>query len=199
MPLPKSRCPKPTINLLDLGFEDAKGLTYFASKRQHKNKKFMGIEWTKQKGLMTRRHNLKLVWGDALNKLRRLPSESVKIITADFLFTEFKVGGFDPSVLGWRSTFFEKEFQNQRIEVAKQIKRILVPNGRFVITEYNDNLRPTQEILNASGFSYTIKPLSETKFSRTTFLGKISNYLEKNPELKDKVKPMRIIAIKLKS
>jgi len=193
MPLQKRQHPKATINLLDFGFEDAKGLAYFASKRRHKNKKFMGIGWTKQKGLITRRRNLKLVWGDALSKARRIPSESVKIVTSDFLFSEFKVGGADLTALG---RFFEEVTQKMRIELAKQINRILVPNGRFVVTEYNQNIPPMQSVLAAAGFSYTVKPLPETKFNRTKFLEMISAKLRTNPDLLNQMRPMQIIARK---
>ena len=76
------------ISVLDLGFEDAQRLNALALR--HPKKKFRGIELTKRRGVVASGRNLKLIWGDTLIKLKRLRTESVKIVTIQNFLTIFK-------------------------------------------------------------------------------------------------------------
>jgi len=187
---------KPVIILLDVGFEDAQKLVSFARKKSHRNKRFMGVEWTKQENLRTRYHNLKLTYGDALSKLKRLPAASVKIITADFLFTEFKIGGKESSDFGWRRASVETAYEKQRVNVMKQVARVLLPNGRFIVTEYAENASITVRLLKDAGFEVYSVPLKESEVRGTKFMEMILDRLKKHPEEKREFWPIKITARK---
>ena len=155
------------IHVLDLGFEDAQRLRELA--QRHPEKKFLGVEWTKGKGVQTRRHNLKLVWGDALNKLRRLPTGSVNVATMDFLLTEFKIKGHELHEFGWKQQALAPLFMDRRLKLLRELRRVLVPNGRLFINEYKGNLPCVTGLLNDAGFPHTVKTSPEgfkTKFLR---------------------------------
>jgi len=190
------------ISVLDLGFEDAQRLNALALR--HPEKRFMGIEVTKAKGVVTRRHNLKLIWGDALRKLKRLRSQSVKIVTADFLFSEMKVGNISETrklellgMLGIRPTEENMgEYHKKRKQIAEQVKRVLIPNGRFVVVGYRADLKLTEEILRDSGFTYKVFPVPESEMGKTKFLKKIQERLKEAPQNRERMQPMKIVARK---
>ena len=117
-----------TLLFLDIGFEDAKKIKELAKK--HPKKKFMGVEWVKKSKLQTRTHNLKLTYGDALSKLRRLPSASVNIITADFFFSEFKIKGRELSAFSLRKEMSEK-FAKRKADTLTSFKSAC-KNGDFL-------------------------------------------------------------------
>ncbi|MBN2067966.1 MAG: hypothetical protein JW744_05860 [Candidatus Diapherotrites archaeon] len=193
----KPRTQRKPISVLDLGFEDATRLKGLASR--YPRKQFMGIEWEKRKGLVTRRHNLKLVYGDVLSKLRRLPANSVKIVTADFLFSGFKMRGFHVDEETRIGRVFAGRFRKGRIKVAKQVYRVLVPNGRFFVTEWKINSGVIKELLEEAGFNVKERPVPESeigKDGKTLFLKGLPEFFEKHPEAIETDTPMRLIATK---
>tara|TARA_Y100000310_G_C20702557_1_gene831271 strand:+ start:8415 stop:8990 length:576 start_codon:yes stop_codon:yes gene_type:complete len=185
---------KPAINVLDVGFDDAKRINALA--RKHPGKRFMGIEVTKQKGIVTRQHNLKLVYGDAIQKLQNLPNEHVKIVTADFMFSEFKVGGKIQDELPLPASISDEFFHDQRKKVLSQCMRVLLPHGKLVIVEYNESLRSVLTILDELGLKYSVREVPSKDKSKTKFLKFILDYLEKHPEKKEDYKPMQITITK---
>ncbi|MGI6589789.1 MAG: hypothetical protein ACOX1V_03970 [Candidatus Iainarchaeum sp.] len=163
---------KQNTSVLDIGFEDAKKIKELAKK--HPKKKFMGVEWVKKSKLQTRTHNLKLTYGDALSKLRRLPSASVNIITADFFFSEFKIKGRELSAFSLRKEMSEK-FAKRKADTLKQVSRVLAKNGRFFVLEYGADLEKTISLLNNNGFVCTKKPVPKNQMDRTYFLSLIKD------------------------
>ncbi|MEI7960819.1 MAG: hypothetical protein WCI04_00630 [archaeon] len=185
------------IDLLDIGFEDAQRLIGLASKEKHRKKRFVGIEVTKAK-VQHKLHNLNLVYADAFDRLKRMRPNSVRIMTTDFLFTEFKVNGVDLAELGWRRNLFEKAFLKRRVDLSKEVARVLVPNGRFVVIEYKENLAPTLEVLKDAGFSCSVKPVPEQDLAKTKFLKLIQEKRQQQPNMRERMQPMRIVARKRK-
>jgi len=163
------------VSVLDLGFEDAKKLKEIAKKKQHAKKKFLGVEWVKQEKFNTRFHNLKLTYGDTLSKLRRLPSGSVNVITADFFFSEFKVNGREISDHSSLRKKLSDKYQKRKIDTLKEVKRVLPPNGRFFVIEYGLDLEKTINLLNQNGFVCTKKSIPKSQMHRTEFLSLIAD------------------------
>lgn len=164
---------KRRVSLLDLGFEDAKKLRELAKKKQHAKKKFLGVEWVKREKFNTRTHNLKLIYGDALSKLRRLPPSSVNVITADFFFSEFKIKGREISTHASLRKVHDAKYNKQKAETVKQVSRVLRKNGRFFVLEYGVDLEKTISFLNSNGFVCTKKPVPKSQMDRTKFLSLI--------------------------
>ncbi len=185
------------INMLDIGFEDAQKLISFASKRRHKNKKFLGIEWAKS-NLNTRYNNLKLIFGNAISKLRRMEQGSVKVVTADFLFTEFKINGKESSDVSLRKNILvEKKFDVERLALMKEVRRVLKSNGRFFVTEYSVNSQLTIDLLKKAGFEVYSRPMKPSEMHSTLFLKEISEAIQKNPNNQYSLWPIKIVARKV--
>ena len=163
------------VSVFDLGFEDAKKLRELAKKKQHAKKKFLGVEWEKRAKFNTRFHNLKLTYGDTLSKLRRLPSGSVNIITADFFFSEFKINGKEISDHSSLRKKLNDKYQKRKIDTLKEVKRVLPPNGRFFVIEYGLDLEKTVALLTQNGFVCTKKPIPKSQMHRTEFLSLIED------------------------
>lgn len=163
------------VSVLDLGFEDAKKLKEIAKKKQHAKKKFLGVEWTKREKFNTRFHNLKLTYGDALSKLRRLPNGSINVITADFFFSEFKVNGRELSEHASLRKEVSEKYKKQKEATLKEISRVLPKNGRFFVLEYGADLEKTISFLNQNGFVCTKKPVLKSQMHRTEFLSLIAD------------------------
>ncbi len=163
------------VSVLDLGFEDAKKLRELAKKKQHVKKKFLGVEWEKKQKLQTRFHNLKLTYGDALSKLKRLPNESVNIITADFFFSEFKVNGKEISDHASLRKELSEKYKKRKEATLKEVSRVLPKNGRFFVLEYGVDLEKTISFLNQNGFVCTKKPVPQNQMHRTEFLSLIAD------------------------
>jgi ubiquinone/menaquinone biosynthesis C-methylase UbiE len=183
------------VSVLDLGFEDAKKLKELAKKKQHAKKKFLGVEWVKQQKLATRTHNLKLTYGDALSKLRRLPPASVNVITADFFFSEFKIEGNE---LGGKdaSRYMQEKFKKRRNEILKQVTRVLAPKGRFFVIEYGLYLDRTMAMLSEAGFSCTKKTVLKSQMNRTLFLSDAADKMITNGRYANEIQPYIITARK---
>lgn len=91
--------------LVDMGFGEGEFLRRIAAKVKDKRKRFLGIELNAEEhdGTPTRQHNLKLVFGGALEKIRRLESRSVGFFTANFLFNQFTNQAYDNTGLRFDS------------------------------------------------------------------------------------------------
>lgn len=163
------------VSVLDLGFEDAKKLKELAKKKQHAKKKFLGVEWEKRHKFQTRFKNLKLTYGDALSKLRRLPSGSVNIITADFFFSEFKINGKEISDHASLRKQLSEKYKKQKEATLKEVSRVLPKNGRFFVLEYGLDLEKTISFLNQNGFVCTKKTVPPNQMHRTEFLSLIAD------------------------
>lgn len=163
------------VSVLDLGFEDAKKLKELAKKKQHAKKRFLGVEWEKRHKFQTRFHNLKLTYGDALSKLRRLPTASVNVITADFFFSEFKVNGKEISDHASLRKELSEKYKKRKEATLKEVSRVLPKNGRFFVLEYGSDLEKTINFLSQNGFVCTKKPVSKSQMDRTEFLSLIKD------------------------
>jgi SAM-dependent methyltransferase len=177
------------ISLLDLGAFDGQRISELAKKSSRKNKRLLAVEWAKQKGLLTRRTNLKIVYGEVLNKLGRLPSESVKVITADFFFSDLKSRGMHTANVPAKEAHVD-------LEVAKQIHRVLVPNGRLVCVEYLGNQAFVLEVLTAAGFEWRSHSLPEKYWGKTEYLKRLGNLINSDKAAREFLFPMQIIAKK---
>ena len=163
------------VSVLDLGFEDAKKLKELAKKKQHAKKKFLGVEWEKRHKFQTRFHNLKLTYGDALSKLRRLPNGSVNVITADFFFSEFKMNGRELSEHSSLRKEMSEKYIKRKEATLKEVSRVLPKNGRFFVLEYGVDLEKTISFLNNNGFVCTKKLVPKSQMHRTEFLSLIAD------------------------
>jgi hypothetical protein len=166
---------KKRVSVFDLGFEDAKKLRELAKKKQHAKKKFLGVEWVKREKLNTRFHNLKLTYGDALSKLKRMAPSSVNVITADFFFSEFKINGKEISDHSSLRKKLNDKYQKRKIDTLKEVKRVLLPNGRFFVIEYGLDLEKTVALLTQNGFVCTKKVVPQNQMHRTEFLSLIAD------------------------
>ena len=189
------------ISLLDLGFADAKRLTALSAR--HPKKRFAGIETAKRNDL-AKRPNLKLHWGDAVGKLKRMRSGSVKIVTADFLFSELKTRGPSAGDLG---EMLDKagirltegmlgDYYKKRTAIVEQVRRVLVPKGRFVVIEYSANAGIIKRVLENSGFNCRTFPVPEAEMEKTEILTLVKDLLITNPEQAESILPMKIVARK---
>lgn len=165
------------VSVLDLGFEDAKKLKDLAKKKQHAKKKFLGVEWEKRQKFQTRFHNLKLTYGDALSKLKRLPSGSVNVITADFFFSEFKIKGKEISDHASLRKQLAEKYKKQKEATLREVLRVLPKNGRFFVLEYGRDLDKTIDFLNRNGFVCTKKTVPQSQMHRTEFLSLIADQM----------------------
>jgi|GEM_PF-1807978 len=177
------------ISLLDLGAFDGQRISALAKKPSRKNKRLLAVEWTKQKGLQTRRNNLKIVYGEALSKLQRLPSESVKVVTADFFFSDLRSRGMHTANVPAKEAHVD-------LEVAKQIYRVLVPNGRLVCVEYIGNQAFILNVLSAVGFEWQSHSLSEKYWGKTEYLKRLGNLINSDNAARELLFPIQITAKK---
>ncbi len=162
-----------------------------------------------EKKITSDQPNLQLRWRGVLQELKDMPDQSVKIVNADFLFTEFYVTGwkdimpdaelneFDEAALGWRAGggFMAEFFKLCRQATVNQVKRVLTPNGRFYITEWEQNLPHTLEFLDEAGFQHESRPLTDEEMEKTWFLQEAKKKLATG-ELPPEATPVRIQATK---
>ncbi|MFC1517802.1 hypothetical protein ACFL5G_04505 [Candidatus Margulisiibacteriota bacterium] len=174
---------KEIIDFIDLGFEDALRLKELSEKNP--KLKLMGIERPSLKGSVSVKvDNIDLRWGGVLKELTEIQGESVKTVNSDFMFSEFYVIGWKelfPAAklnevsmgdLGRRvhGGFFIELFMSLREEVLKQVRRILLPHGRFYISEYRANIESLSECLKDAGFDFAEKELEIAEMDKTKFL-----------------------------
>ncbi|MFC2162039.1 hypothetical protein ACFLRF_00025 [Candidatus Altiarchaeota archaeon] len=202
---------QPVIDVIDLGFEDAIRLKELSSRKHSHDKVFIGFE---RPGIKDRveggRDNLELRWGGVLEELAQIKDESVKIVNADFLFSEFyatKWKVFYPGAqvdeaslgdLGWKGNleYPQKIFAKMKTETVKEVGRILVPNGRFYITEYADSIPFATKRLDEQGFTHTQRDLTEEEMDQTSFMRKIVKHLKAGKVDPEVYWPVRITARK---
>ncbi len=141
------------FTLVDLGFGDAGFLKNIASKVKGREKRFLGIERTEQgqKGVVTRQHNLKLVFGGALKKLRKLQANSVGFITMNFL-----VDALVPRIMRLEKTEIPLVRGQMVKEIMHEAHRVLGQNGRIVITEYKSRLGAVMDAVTGQGFGVLV-------------------------------------------
>lgn len=167
--------------VLELGFGDAKRISHLA--RTHKNIQFLGIELKKGKGFQMRQHNLKLSFGDALKKIKRLPSKSCDVAYLDAF--DLEPIGAEKAQYGFfaHSDLFVKRFSN----FLKDIRRVLLDNGRLHYSLSYGALKEFNLCLKNSGFKITqIGTIPKSRSKTTTDLEcafkKIEQEISKNPE-----------------
>jgi hypothetical protein len=184
------------ISVLELGFGDARKITALAKKPQHKNRRFVGIEWEEQKKLNLRLPNLRLTFGDSFTKLRRMSPESVNSVTADFFLSEFKINGREiHDHLSIRKQVQQK-YDVKKIKTIKEVFRVLAKNGRLYVIEYGSQVNATIALLKEAGFVCTKKPVAPNQMHRTEFLTDISHGMSENPTDAHFLRPFIITARK---
>ncbi|MFH0863150.1 MAG: hypothetical protein V1875_09010 [Candidatus Altiarchaeota archaeon] len=94
--------------------------------------------------------------------------------------------------LGWRASgLILKIFDMFRQVTVNQVKRVLIPNGRFYLTEYNGKLESTLELLDEAGMTHHHRRMAPEEMDKTTFLRNIREKMAAG-ELDQKVmRPMR--------
>lgn len=189
-----SEVPK-IINFVDLGFEDGLRIQELSGRPGHQRKVFLGIERPGIKDRLKPRYpNLELRYGGVLEELKAIADGTVRIVNADFFFTEF----YTPiSDLDLPSRVIQPLIDQQRAETVEQVRRVLVPQGRFYVTEYKGNLRPTLTLLTENGFpSCEHRQLDPGEMDKTKFLRLIKSKLEQEGSRADDFQPIRILARK---
>lgn len=179
------------IHHLDIGHGRGEYISSLA--RQNPKKKYMGIEWERveREKPLARMHNLKLLSGDVLNRLTRLPAESVENITANFFFSGYREMGVN--LHGSKGETLEILLKR---EILKQAKRVLVSGGKFELIEYSWGAFAFKLQLEEMGFKCDIMTLPDADKRKTKTLKLIEGKLKKHPERKSELSTTKIVAIK---
>jgi len=183
------------IEFLDLGFgEDTSISTYEyldrkSGKKWLEKNKYVGIE-LKSTGVLKSKHNLRIIYGRALNAMKKIPAHSVKQIRTKFFFSDY---------VAKRKV---KNFHAIAAEVNKllqEIRRVLKDNrSEFELVEYGNSIEPIKALIAKAGF----RVIEEKKFewedlagdhTASQFLDPV--FLDVNPEF-DHMIPVRILFVK---
>ncbi|MFH1403791.1 MAG: hypothetical protein ABIH11_05950 [Candidatus Altiarchaeota archaeon] len=201
--------PARVVDFVDLGHEDAFRLKELASRPRHASKVFIGIDRPGMRGgVESGLDNLELRWGGALRELAGIPGGSVRIVNADFLFSEFYFVGWRDMFplgqsdevslwdLGWKANtgVMQGLFDDAKTRVIGEVGRILVPKGRFYATEYRENYEHTLRRLDEEGFTHVHRDLRAGEMGGTRFLQKIREMVDSGQVDAERYWPVRIMA-----
>ncbi len=129
-----------TIHVLDLGSSQIPDRIKTLALR-HPKRRFVAVDqhppWPGEK-LPT---NAEYVTSEVIQYLKSLRNESVQIINADFVLNELS--------------------DEQIRELMAHAKRVLMPNGKFYLSEDRQNVQDLRDILHEHGFSSFAREVSK--------------------------------------
>ena len=190
--IPPAKKPRPKgMRFLDIGFGKAERIASYARRPRSKNRFFMGIETKKRKGVRvpSRQHNVKLVIGDAVKRMKRLKPKSFNVINIDFVpFLRKEAVG----VTGLQ-TRIEARYVEAMPGLLKEARRVLPEGGRFYITVPFSDALETKVMMEKAGFKQTrADEVPESKMNTTDEMRKHFEYAETDIT----AMPWRVVGIK---
>tara|TARA_Y100000310_G_scaffold327497_2_gene393966 strand:- start:1127 stop:1726 length:600 start_codon:yes stop_codon:yes gene_type:complete len=190
--IPPAKKPRPKgMRFLDIGFGKAERIASYARRPRSKNRFFMGIEAKKRKGVRvpSRQHNVKLVIGDAVKRMKRLKPKSFNVINIDFVpFLRKEAVG----VTGLQ-TRIEARYVEAMPGLLKEARRVLPEGGRFYITVPFSDALETKVMMEKAGFKQTrADEVPESKMNTTDEMRKHFEYAETDIT----AMPWRVVGIK---
>jgi SAM-dependent methyltransferase len=174
------------VNLLDIGFGDAKRLKEMAARERSKGRFFVGIELEKQKQFGLHERNFKgwlvLRYGDALDKLKNIPDGCVGAANIDFLsaIKKYVEQPIDQNVVLYAN-------------ILDEAKRVLRSNGRLFLTVPKSYVYDTTLALAMAGFKSD--KIEKVPALRKNITASTRWHFEKAREETDAA-PYRIVAVK---
>lgn len=143
------------MRYLEIGFGKAERIARYARQKRSKKRVFRGIDLKKRTGLLvpTRQHNVKLMFGDAAKRMKKLPANSFDVIAMDFAevlkkkATDTTVGE-DKGIVRVRGQYVEAI-----PGFFAQAKRVLQNNGRIFITMPLSEIVEIESMLRKAGFA----------------------------------------------
>jgi len=153
-----------TLRFLDIGFGSAARIARYARKPRSKNRLFYGIESEKQRTLVSsRQKNVKLMFGKAEERLKKIPSNSLHVVNMDF----FPLTTQEGVVNGFTKQGIPRIELHTRVLFPKlmgEVWRVLKKNGRVCITVPAGAVGEMDIVLFQNGFkesSFTDVPKTQ--------------------------------------
>ena len=192
VPLPKAAGKRQKTSFaLDIGFGGAERIRKLAEKKK-RNRMIYGIENEKQYGVMpSRQRSIKLMFGDASKRIKNLPSSTFSLVSMDFFpLTDIRR---EAEIKSTTRIDVRETSVNKFPTLLKDVRRILKPHGRFVITVPGGAVSSMDTVLFANGFRrISFKDVSASEKNSTASM-KAHFEMAKTDR---GAQPCRIIAVK---
>lgn len=180
---------KPRDVLVEVGF--GKGWRLGELSGKHSDTVYIGVEIPREAGRIDAlKPNVLLEYDGGLAGLQRLPNESVSRIFMDLVLEEdftltgpelrksFPGQGVEGFLEGHTELKYSDipsryadatfgKFQFWKVEMLKQIKRVLKPEGTLEINTPKGDLKDVEQLLGNAGFTYESNPATNEEISKS--------------------------------